>query len=385
MKTSKSFTTTYWILTILMLVVGAVGLYWRLTSGHRMANYGELIVWGLWVAMYIYFIGISAGAFVLVTLTHTFGMERFRPLSRIALLTSLIALPIGLLSIWVDLGHMARFYEMFTRPNLLSMMNIEVWLYTAFFVVLVIMAWSEFRTGSLSQAAMKWLSGLGLALVILIEGTGGALYGVAGARPSWHGGLFPLLFMLSAFLAGMAVVAGIYAFFSADRGTEAYKQSLSSVGKFMLGLVILDVLFTFAEYSIALYSSVPSETAPLMNIIAGPFWYVFWIGQVGLGMVLPIFLLLYQQTKDSPVWIGVAGFSVAIATFGMRLNVVIPALALPELQGLMEATPSPRISDFYFPSTMEWFVAIGILGLGLALFALADKFFAVKATASKEA
>jgi len=381
MKSSKSFAITYWAAIAVMLVLGAFGLYWRLTTGHVMANYGQLIVWGLWVAMYIFFVGVSAGAFMVASLSYVFGIERFRPLRRLALLISTVAMPLGLLNIWFDLGHMSRFIEMYTRPSFTSMLSLEVWLYTAFLIVLALMIWLEFTN---KPSALKMLSTIGFVLVILYEGAGGALYGVAAARPAWHGGLFPLLFILSAFSVGVATLGATYAFFSKDHGTEQHRQVTVDLGKLLLGLVVLEALFTFSQYSIGLYSSVPGEVAPLMETLTGPFWYVFWIGQLGLGMVLPLVILFWQRTRENTVWVGVAGIGVFLATFGMRLNIVIPALALPELQGLIEATPSPRISALYIPSAMEWFLSIGIVGLGLAAFAIGAKWFLSQSQDVKE-
>ena len=382
MNKNKGWTLVYWAVAIVMLGIGAIGLYWRLVYGHLLANYGELIVWGLWVAMYIFFVGLSAGAFMVSSLYYAFGQERFRPVARLGLLISLIAMPLGLISIWFDLGHMWRFFELYTRPSFTSLMSVEVWLYTAFLIVLVWMIWLEYRGKEKKTKTLKILSAVGLVLVILFEGAGGALYGVAAARPAWHGGLFPLLFILSAFTVGVAGVASVYVFFSSDKDEEA----VFWLGKLLLALVVIETLFLFAEYSVALYSSVPSEVAPLIAILVGPYWYVFWIGQVGLGIVLPLIVLLWKRTRRSPLWVGIAGLGVVIATFAMRLNIVIPPLALPELNGLIEAVPgNPRMSMQYFPSAMEWFLAIGIIGFGMALFALGYALFPTTPPAEKEA
>jgi protein NrfD len=386
MKNSKNFTLIYWAAVAVMLILGVFGLYWRLTTGHEMANYGQLIVWGLWVVMYIFFVGISAGSFMLVALAYTFGIERFRPLGRLALLTSLVALPVGLLNIWFDLGHMERFFETLTRPSFSSMLPYEIWLYTGFLIVLALMIWVEFRKGDQDKSkTLKILSTIGFVMVILFESAGGAIYGVDKARPLWHGGLIPLLFLLSALSVGTATVTGIYAFFSKDRGTEKHRELVADLGKLMLGFVVLEALFTFASYFVAFYGAVPSEITPLKTILVGPLWFIFWIGQIGLGLVLPVFLLWWNRTRKNPAWVGVAGFGIMIATLAMRWNLIVPALALPELQGLIDATPSPRITSFYVPSMMEWFLSIGFLGLGLAAFAIGAKWFLSQPQDVKEA
>ena len=159
MKNGKSLSIAYWVVVVAMLAVGAVGMYWRITAGHTMANYGELIVWGLWVAMYIYFIGLSAGAFLISSLVYVFGVERFRPIARLALFTALVSLLMALLNIWFDIGHMERFFEVYTRANLFSMMAWMVWLYTAYFVLLLFELWFESRQDLIQWGQKRGLSG----------------------------------------------------------------------------------------------------------------------------------------------------------------------------------------------------------------------------------
>ena len=35
--------------------------------------------WGLWVAFYLFFLGLSAGAFLITIMTYVFRMKRFEP------------------------------------------------------------------------------------------------------------------------------------------------------------------------------------------------------------------------------------------------------------------------------------------------------------------
>ena len=400
MKSNKGWSIAYWIVVLAMLAVGVVGWYWRLTTGHRMTNYGSMIPWGLWIAMYIYFIGLSGGAFLTSSLAYVFGIEKFRPIARISLFTALVALIMTLLQVWVDLGHMLRFYEVFTRPHFYSMMAWMVWLYTLYAILLVVELWFDLRrdlvawgqksglSGTVSRIlslgskatdeqsarrdarVVKWLGAIGVALTIIFAGGEGALFAVDKSRPMWHSGLYPLMFLLGAMVSGGGLMLAIYAFLAPDRGSEGHKAVVDSFSKIVLGLVFLYVLFTWADFSIVWYGRIPMDVDPLKLVLFGKFWYVFWIGEVFLGMVVPIVLLGIKSTRISPLWAGLAGLSIVIAFVAVRLNIVIPPQAVPELKGLAEAAPSPRMSTNYLPSMMEWFVTLGIVGFGGVLYAL---------------
>jgi len=86
---------------------------------------------------------------------------------------------------------------------------------------------------------------------------------------------------------------------------------------------------------------------------------------------VPLVLLgIVKATRTSPPWVGLASLSVVLGFIAVRLNIVIPALALPTLKGLAEAFLHPRLSPYYFPTPTEWLASVGVIGLGLIFFSL---------------
>ena len=143
------------------------------------------------------------------------------------------------------------------------------------------------------------------------------------------------------------------------------------MGRLVLGLLILDVIFQLSEYLVAGYGNVPGHVEGLKMIFTGPYWWVFWVWQLVLGTAIPIAILATKLGRSAR-WVSVAGGMIALGFIGVRLNIVIPALATEEIQGLTDAVDSSRISTQYFPSLMEWSVTLGIVGLGLLLFGLGE-------------
>src|SRR3970282_1278391 len=72
------------------LGLGLVGVFWRLTSGPEQAGYRSDIPWGLWVAAYVYFIGLSAGAFLISALVYVAGVKQLERIGKLALFTALV-------------------------------------------------------------------------------------------------------------------------------------------------------------------------------------------------------------------------------------------------------------------------------------------------------
>ena len=95
-------------LWILLAIIGSIGIVERLIWGHQLAAYGSYVIWGLWVSAYIYFVGLSAGVFLLASLIYVFRVKKIERIGKLALFTAIITLMMGLGAIWFDLGKMSR-------------------------------------------------------------------------------------------------------------------------------------------------------------------------------------------------------------------------------------------------------------------------------------
>jgi protein NrfD len=387
------------LLYVVWLVAFGLGLWGvaeRLLFGHRLAGYGSYVVWGLWVAIYIYMSGLSAGAFLLSSLVYVFRLERLERVGKLALFVALVALLGGLLAIWFDLGRMERFYRVYTSPNFQSMMAWMIWLYTAYFVVLLgeaycalrpdLVRWSRdpnrcpgqrtlarwLTLGRASLApevlererrALQVLATVGVPLAVAFSGGVGALFATVSAKMYWHQAIVPILFLTGAVVSGGGLLTALAAF-AGQRNAE-HRELVALLGRMLLLLVVGYVLLEWAEFSIPLWYGTSPEGHLVRLALFGPYWWVFWIVHVGLGTVLPV-LLLVLRPKD-PAAVGWAGLLVAATFVSVRLNVVIPAQVEPALRGLEQAFTGPRLVFHYFPTTHEWLVASFVVATTAAL------------------
>jgi molybdopterin-containing oxidoreductase family membrane subunit len=321
-----------WALTIICLAAGAYGLYLRFTQGHAAANYGPYVPWGLWIAAYVALIGASAGAFGFAAVIFTLRKTEYYGLARLAMLVAFGAFAAGMTNVWLDLGHPFRFWKLLTQTSWTSVMGWMSWFYERF----------------------SWLAFL---FAIAFAGAEGALFGVVGARALWESGLTPILFLVEAALFGVGLVAAGALIFGGMN-----QKAARMLGLVMLILLGVLLLLEWAEYTTALYASVPAKSSAVMTILTGPFWWVFWGLHLGLGVVVPGLLLLFG--RGNVLLTGIAGALIAAMGLATKLNLVLPALAQEELEGLAHAFTGPGLTFSYFPTTMEWLVWLGTLGLG---------------------
>jgi Ni/Fe-hydrogenase subunit HybB-like protein len=364
-----------WALWILAAIIGGIGFIERLVHGEQAADFSSYIPWGLWVAAYIYFSGLSAGAFLLAAAAYVFRIRVLEPIVRPALLLAAVTLPMGLLLIGFDLGHLERALLVFIRPQFHSMMAWMVWLYTVYLILVIAMLWLSVRSEqpgrnpeavANDRARVRQLAIIGIPLAIAFAGGVGALFATLNAREFWNSSLFPVFFLVGALTSGTALVTAVVAWLWPSRDA-AWKDLVTLLGRIVLVFILIDVVLEWAEFSTPSWYQIGSFFEITRYVLFGPYWYVFWLVHLLLGVLVPILLL--AKTR-SPVVTGVAAALVTITFFAVRLNLVIPGLITPELRGLEQAYRDPignRLTFAYFPSWSEWELLLGVIAVGVAL------------------
>ena len=347
------------------ILAGLWGVYNRLVFGHENTAYGSYVVWGLWVAMYIFFVGIAAGAFVFATLDYLFKVPLFKGTGRIALYLTLITLGAGLVQVWLDLGHMERIWKVYLEGNLYSVMAQIVWGYTLFGVLTLAALLLTFRSSA--GWLLKLLMALGIPMALYLSGAIGALMGVQAARLFWHVGLLPAQFPFFSLASGAAALMAALGLFG-DPKDERLPQQLWVLAMTSIALQGTKLYFLWADFSQSLYGNVPQNVAAVNEVLFGQYWWAFWFLQIGLGAVIPIIILAWPGLARRPQVAGWMGVCILIGFAVARANIVFPALTVPELESMTSAFHGARLQFTYFPSSVEWALAAGIVGAAVLAF-----------------
>jgi molybdopterin-containing oxidoreductase family membrane subunit len=374
-----------------MTGVGMPAFLDRVANGLGNTAPPQAVPWGLWVAAYTFFSGIAAGAFVVAALPHVFNLRRFRPLVPLALVVSGVSLASAMIFIMADLGHPERALHIMLNPNTGSVMAWVIGLYGAFGAVLVVMLWyvlrplwakQAMRTGARlprllamgyraspqrevkDDRTLRVIGIVGVVFALCLGAGVGALFSVLPGRGLWHSGLFPITFLVSALLSGAAAVLAAATLMG--RGGNAFKDTLLYLGNFIGILLAIECLILPAEALIIVNGAIPSHVNVLHAIATqGPFPWVFWGCQIGVGTFIPL-LLLRLPRRPTLASAAVAALFALIGVFAFRLNFVLPQLAVSDF------ALSSAGGVYFVPHMLEWnFVVFGFGVAGL-IFLLAS-------------
>ena len=359
-----------WLLGFVGLFIGGVGLIQRFADGLRPTDLGSFVPWGLWVAAYEYLVWLEVGSlFVFTLLVYVFKWKSALPgMARTLYLTAVAILGMALILIGLDLGHPFRAWHVLVYPQWGSLMTWMIWLHVIYMGVLLTKLFIELRPTPQLKRLGTWLSYASLPLGIGLVVVAGSVFGVVIGRPSWQGSALPLYFLLSALVAGTALLTFQFvAFWPGQRGA-AYVATARGLGRLFLGLLIVGLIASALGGLVILYPGVPAQATALQLTLFGPFWWVYWILHIGVGVVIPTILLLTQtQTARR---IGLAAGLFVITFIAVPLNIVIPPQLVVEVveKGLVVAYQGPGLHTSYFPTLSEWLVTLFALSFGFLVF-----------------
>ncbi len=367
-------------------------------AGFVFPNEG-IIEWGLLIAIYPYITGLVAGAFIVSSLYHVFGINSLKPVARFSLVTALAFLLVSPLPLLIHLGRPERALEMFLTPNLTSAMSAFGYIWLLYLLLVLVETWLVFRQDIVRYAAssegfketiysvlalgvhdiseeslaldrklIKVLAFIGIPAAFLLHGYVGFIFGAVKANPWWSTPLMPIIFLTSAIVSGIALLIVMYIIVTKMRRASLDHNCLRSLALWLGGFLSLNVVLEGLEVFTMLYESEESWGI-ISQLITQKLGISYFGIQFILGSVLPLFILgfvelskLAEETKTS---VRVLSASlVLIGVFAMRWNVVIGGQLLSKsLRGFTSYSPSLLGVDGIL-------VATGLMILPFIIFAI---------------
>ncbi len=348
---------------VLALLFGLWGVYVRLFEGEQSANYGSYISWGLWVAIYLFLAGVSAGAYMLATFDYLFNVPQFKGTGKTMLWVALVTLPAGLASIGMDLGHMERIWKVYLQPNFTSFLALMVWGYTIFLILIAISLYLAIKAPE--KAALKAVMWIGFVVSILVAGGVGFLLGGNAARMYWHVGLLPVQFPVFAIASGAALMLLLVGWFMPSLDGKQRGDLLWLLAIISIATSVAKLYFLLADFTQSLYGGAVDNVIAVQSVLTGPYRFSFWVVQIVIGLLIPLLVLPQPKLAKNGFVAGLMGLFLLIGYVAARILIVVPGQIPEMMPGQAEVFHGPKLSLAYTPSLMEWSVTSAVLGFAI--------------------
>jgi Ni/Fe-hydrogenase subunit HybB-like protein len=227
------------------------GEIWTLKDLFVLPN--EYVYWSIQIVMYPYMTGLVAGAFVLSSLYHVFGVEKLKEIARYALIFSFALLPVAMMPLLLHLQQPLRGINVLMTPHFTSAISAfgivfmtyacivaaEIWFVYRKFIVdsihrlsaksnrsagdkLLLLIYKAISLGAMDispealesdHKATKLLAGIGIPVACFLHGYAGFIFGSVKANALWMTPLMPVIFICSAIVSGIALCIVSYYIF----------------------------------------------------------------------------------------------------------------------------------------------------------------------------
>ena len=264
------------------------------------------ITWAMPVVLDLFFAGLAAGAYCFAVLLSRKEGSGFSLTARAAAILAPVSVGFGLSMLIFDLRYKTRFWYTMIILNGESPMSLGVWLLTLFSAIAIFYAlfWLPYDMRLRIPVIGEWslwsrvrlrdvLGAAGLPVALLVTIYTGVLLS-ATSVPLWRNPVLPALFCFSGLATGFAAGFLTALLFSSETRKDLLAGPflwLESAYRVLLPAYLLSAVF----YVLWFFSPGVSRE-PLFSLITGRSGFIFWVGVLGLGIVLPM-VLAFARTK----------------------------------------------------------------------------------------
>lgn len=342
--------------------------------------------WSMMIVLYPYITGLVDGAFIIAALYYLFGVKSLKPVARFSLLFALAFLCCATMPLLLHLGRPERNFNMLLTPNPSSAMAGFGYIYAVSMGVLIFIILFVYRpvlvelrattkgklqllyrlmtfdSVDLSASALaldkkitKFLVAIGIPIAAVLHGYVGFIFGGVKANPTWSTPLMPVIFLFSACVSGISAVILAYIIIRKFKGHDINHDTIKTCVKTLTVFFIL--AFAFEMLEVFSHSYLKSGYHHMVEgLLNGPLANSFWLWQVKICSVIPLFLLLFLSVFSLKEYTynflaAVTSAILLLQVLIMRWNVVIGGqLMSKSARGYTEFHP-------------EWFDKEGILAV----------------------
>ena len=359
----------------------------QLAGGMVQTGMRNLDSWGLYITMFMFLVGLSAGGLIISSVPKAFGMEGFGGVSKVAVWTSICCTVLAIGFVVVDLGQPFRMWELFAYSNLSSPLMWDIIVLATYLILSVVYLWAQLRAeaGRVSAAALRVVSVVALVCAVLVHSVTAWIFGLQQAHEFWHTALLGPWFVSSALVCGTALVLVVVIALRRAGYLELEQRYVTRLAKMLGAFLLVDLYFFGCDL---LTSAFPegSGAEVVAMLTTGSLAPFFWVEIIGCALAAVVCFVPSLRTNPLIV---VASLLAIVGIFCKRVQLLVGGFQIPNVdyafqtnaltvtnwEGGFEAAYQGMV---YWPTALELGVALGILGLGALMLCVGLKFLPLK-------
>lgn len=375
------------IVAAVITVAGLVLWGMQLSGGLVQTNMRNLDSWGLYITMFMFLVGLSAGGLIISSVPRAFGMAGFGGISKVAVWTSICCTVLAIGFVVVDLGQPLRLWELFAYSNLGSPLMWDIVVLGTYLILSIVYLWATLRAeaGKVSAVALRAISVIALVCAVLVHSVTAWIFGLQQAHEFWHTALLAPWFVSSALVCGTALVLVVVIALRRVGYMALDQANIVKMAKMLGAFVLVDLYFFGCDL---LTSAFPGgEGAEVVAMLTtGPLAPFFWVEII--GCVICAVVCFVPNLRTNPL-IVVASLLAIAGIFCKRVQLLVGGFQIPNLDYAGPMT-SYTVTDWtagmagayqgmvYFPTPLEFGLSLGVVGLGALMLLVGLKYLPLR-------
>lgn len=354
----------------ILSVAGIAAWVYQLAGGLSVTGMSNASSWGLYIALFMFFVGLSAGGLIVASSASVFHIEKFKTVAVPAVLLSTVCICCAAAFVLIDLGGIQRLWALFAHPNPTSPLVWDVVVITLYLVINILYLYFM-RTGA--QRAVSILSRFALPTAVLVHSVTAWIFGLQIAKEGWFSAIMAPIFVASAMDSGLALLLIVLAVLGATGIFETPKKLVASLAGLLATCIAIDAFLVFCEVLTMGYpGAAGAETLAVM--VTGPTAPFFWI-EIVCGLAIPFLILVFAKNRERTGLVVAASALVVAGVLCKRLWLLLTAFVIPNIAGAPGIlSGSWMMLGSYVPTLIEVLIVLGVPSLGaLAFMALGSK------------
>lgn len=359
----------------LVTLIGLGAAWYMEHHGHIVTGMTNQIVWGLPHVFAVFLVVAASGALNVASMASVFGKTELKPLAPLSGLLAIALLLGGLTVLLLDLGRPDRLIVAMTHFNFKSIFALNIILYSGFMGIVIAYLWTMMER---SMNRYTPLAGLFAFVwrIALTTGTG-SIFGFLVARQAYDSALLAPLFIALSLSYGLAVFILVLMLACQGSGRPLGDALLARFARLQVIFIAAGLYFVLVYHLTNLYFTKHHDFERFILLEGGLYTALFWLGQILLGSVLPLVLLLHPRIGQMRRRIAASALLVVGGGFAQMYVTIIGGQAFP-----LVLFPGRQVSssfydgvvNAYLPSLPEWLLGFGGIAVAGLIVLLALKF-----------
>ncbi|WP_238386216.1 NrfD/PsrC family molybdoenzyme membrane anchor subunit [Gordonibacter urolithinfaciens] len=370
-----------------VLVLAGVGAYvYQFMGGLGVTGMSNGTSWGLYIASFMFFVGLSAGGLIVASSASIFHVAEYKKVALPAILVSLICICIAGAFVLIDLGGIVRILNLFASPNFMSPLLWDICVITTYLIINLIYLYFMTSKKPGAQNKVAIVSRFALPVAILVHSVTAWIFGLQIARAGWYSTIMAPLFVASAMDSGLALLLLALLWMNRAKVFATSRKLIANLAGLLAVCIAVDGYMVGCEILTMAYPGTEHGMAELGQLFAGATAPFFWI-EIIAGVIVPFCILVFAKNRRRTGLVALACAGVVVGVFCKRIWLLFTSFIFPNVSGapgLISGSSSSQgaagidgwaVASSYAPTLPEIMIAVGMVALGVLAFLVLTKVF----------